>query len=391
MIYWLVERGNLSKNHIPYLRLTEELVEPGEKTAQAYYHARGWLAHTCTNPWGFTSPCEDASWGSTTGSPAWQCHHLWEHYLYTLDQEYLEKIYPVMKGAMLFYMDIMVENEEGYLVTSPSSSPENWFLDDEGRLCALCEGPAYDRELVIALTESCMQAGRILQKDASFVEELKSLRKKLAPVQIGEDGRIMEWGKEYKEPFPYHRHLSHLWGVFPGNLISKEKTPEYAEAAEKSLKMRGMTTAGWAIAYRACLFARLRNGEEAFSCWKEAMKYATAYNLMNLAYHCDETDPNPPLIDLENSRYPFQIDGNQGNAASILLMILDDELEFMEDGTFVSHLYLLPALPKELSTGHVKGIRGNGTLTIDMVWHAGKVMELSVKGPENVKVIVHEK
>lgn len=389
MIYWLVEKANLSDCHIPYLKLTEELVEPGRKTAKAYYNAKGWLAHTCTNPWGFTSPCEDASWGSTAGAPAWQCHHLWEHYLYTLDKEYLAWAYPIMQEAMLFYMDNMVENEEGYLITSPSSSPENWFYDEQGRQCALCEGPAYDRELVASLADSCIQAGKILNDTSKFVQKIRQTREMLAPVQIGSDGRIMEWSKEYKEPFPYHRHLSHLWGVYPGNLISKEETPELGEAAEKSLKMRGMTTAGWAVAYRGCLYARLRDGKGAMECFQSAMKYATAYNLMNLAAHCDETNNNPPLLDLEHCRYPFQIDGNQGNATIILMMILDDRLVFEEDGTITVHLYPLSALSSELMTGKVTGLKAKGNVTVNMEWENGKLITLDYQAPEDIRVIVH--
>ena len=390
MIYWLAEKANLPSCHIPYLKLTGELVKPGEKTARTYYGARGWLAHTCTNPWGFTSPCEDASWGSTTGSPAWQCHHLWEHYLYNPDVKYLTWAYPIMKGAMLFYLDNMVEDEDGYLITSPSSSPENWFLDENGNQCALCEGPTYDRALILSLTESCIQAGLILGTDIEFTEELQKIRGRLAPIRIGSDGRIMEWSREYQEPFPFHRHLSHLWGVFPGNLISKERTPEYAKAAEKSLEARGMTTAGWAIALRGCLQARLRNGDKALTCFQNALKYATAYNLMNLAYHCDETLEHPPGLDLEHCRYPFQIDGNQGNAMTILLMLLDDDVEFQEDLTMIIHLYLLPALPQALSCGSVRGIRAKGYLTVDMDWEKGKTTFLSIKGPANTPVVLHE-
>jgi alpha-L-fucosidase 2 len=389
MIYWLAERANLAACHVPYLKLTEALVAPGAKTAHAYYGARGWLAHTCTNPWGFTSPCEDASWGSTTGSPAWQCHHLWEHYLYHPSAEYLAWAYPIMKGAMLFYLDNMVENEDGYLVTSPSSSPENWFLDQEGRPCALCEGPGYDRALILSLAQSCIHAGLILQTDLSFTEELQQILPKLAPIQIGSDGRIMEWSKEYEEPYPYHRHLSHLWGVFPGSLVSRERTPAYAHAAEKSLTRRGMTTAGWAIAFRGCLQARLRNGEQALGCIRHALKYATAYNLMNLAYHCDETLSDPPGLDLEHCRYPFQIDGNQGNAMAILMMLLDDDVEFKKDHTMVVHLYLLPALPHALNCGSVRGIRAKGGLTVDMDWEDGKVTYLSIDHPADVQVVVH--
>lgn len=388
MIYWLVEKANLSHCHVPYLKLTEALVEPGRKTAQTYYGARGWLAHTCTNPWGFTSPCENAAWGSTTGSPAWQCHHLWEHYLYTLDEAYLRWAYPIMQEAMLFYMDNMVEDERGLLVTSPSSSPENWFCDAEGRRCALCEGPAYDRALVTALADACLTAGRILQDESAFLAELTNLRPRIAPVEIAPDGRILEFDKPHPEPYPYHRHLSHLWGVYPGSQITVEDTPDMAAAAMKSLVQRGMTTAGWAIAFRACLYARLRDGEKAMDCFQAAMKYATAWNLMNLAYHCDETLVDPPAIDLEHTRYPFQIDGNQGTAAALLLMLLDDRIDLTEDGPVV-HLYPLPALPERLPEGRVTGLVAKGGVKVDLAWKDGKLTDLRWEASAGVTVIVH--
>jgi len=388
MIYWLVERANLSECHVPYLKLTEALVEPGRKTAQTYYGARGWLAHTCTNPWGFTSPCENAAWGSTTGSPAWQCHHLWEHYLYTLDEVYLRWAYPIMQEAMLFYMDNMVEDARGLLVTSPSSSPENWSLDEAGNRCALCEGPAYDRALVTALADACLKAAEILQDDSAFTAELTALRPRIAPVEIAPDGRILEFDKPYPEPYPYHRHLSHLWGVFPGDQITVEDTPDFAAAAMKSLVGRGMTTAGWAISYRAALYARLRDGEMAMHCFNAAMKYATAWNMMNLAYHCDETLVDPPLIDLEHCRYPFQIDGNQGTAAALLLMLLDDRIDLTAEGPIV-HLYPLPALPDCLPEGRITGLKAKGGVTVDLTWKGGSLTDLHYDAPEGVTVIIH--
>ncbi len=390
MIYWLAEKGNLSKCHVPYLELTKELAVHGQKTAKAYYGADGWLVHTFTNPWGFTAPGEDASWGSTTGSPAWQCHHLWEHYLYTEDKEYLKDVYPAMKGAALFYMDMLVENAQGYLVTSPSSSPENSFLDEEGRACALCEGPAYDRELLLALFNYCIQAQYVLKDDPEFADRCQGLLKRLAPIEVASDGRIMEWDKEYPEALPYHRHVSHLWGVYPGSVISKEQTPELAEAALRSLKERGRTTAGWAISYRMCLWARLRRGEEAYGCFEDAMWYATAYNMLNLAFHCDENSKTPPPIDLDKNRYPFQIDGNQGNATGILLMLQDDEARVLKDGSLDIHIYLLPALPKAFAKrGKLIGVKAKGGFELAFTWENGQLTWLSVKGNKGAKCTLH--
>lgn len=389
MIYWLAEKANLADCHIPFLKLTKELTGPGGRTAKAYYEAGGWLAHTCTNPWGFTSPCEDAAWGSTTGSPAWQCHHLWEHYLYTGDREYLKWAYPVMKGAAVFYRDILVEDEKGRLVTSPSSSPENSFLDEQGRITSLCEGPAYDRELVYSLMDYCIQAQFVLKDDPDFAGELSGLLPRLAPVEIASDGRIREWGEEYREPYPHHRHLSHLWGVYPGSMISREKTPEYARAAEKSLRQRGKTTAGWAIAFRGCLWARLREGEEAYNCLCDALRFACSDNLMNLAYHCDETldVPRPPR--LGSARYPFQIDGNQGIASAILLTILDEDARIDRTGIMEVDLYLLPALPAAWQEGSVRGIRTKGGCAVDMEWAQGRLICLGICGPKGRRITLH--
>ncbi|MGN0294558.1 MAG: glycosyl hydrolase family 95 catalytic domain-containing protein [Lachnospiraceae bacterium] len=379
MIYWLAEKGNLSESHLPYLELTDQLTKPGKRTARAYYGADGWLVHTCTNPWGFTSPCEDAAWGSTTGSPAWLCHHLWEHYLYTLDEEYLSRVYPVMQEAAQFYLALLVEDAQGRLVTSPSSSPENLFLDEKGRKCALCQGPAYDRELIRSLFQSCLEAQYVLNDDPGFRALMEETIPRLAPVEIASDGRIMEWDREYPEAMAHHRHLSHLWGVYPGQLITPEHEKKLSKAAEKSLKMRGRTTVGWAIAHRMCLWARLRNGKKAWSCVKDMFRYATGSNLMNLAYHCDETTAKLKKPDLRHSRYPFQIDGNEGNAAGILMMLEDDYAHVRPDGSLEIEIHLLPALPPELKTGKITGLRIKGNMSLDMEWEEGAVKWVTVR------------
>lgn len=389
-LYWMAESANLSELHMPFLKLTEQLVQPGEKTAQAYYGAKGWLAHTCTNPWGFTSPCENADWGSTTGSSAWQCHHLWEHFLYTFDQEYLAWAYPIMKGAALFYVDVLVEEpKHGWLVTSPSSSPENVFLDEKGRKTSLCMGPAYDTELVRSLFQYCIQAEEILQNDPDFSALLKEKLARMAPIEIGSDGRIKEWLEEYREAYPHHRHLSHLWGLFPGYLITRERTPELAAASEKSLIQRGQTTAGWACSFRVCNWARLRNAERAFEALTVSFLAATEYNLMNLAFHCDETVDPPEMPDILNNYYPFQMDGNQGNAAGIGLMIMDDCITFRPGSSTLTDIYLLPALPVQFSGGTVSGLRARGGFEVDITWHDGKVVEALVKNPLGKEGVVH--
>lgn len=389
-IYWLVEKTGLSDNHLPFLELTRELAEPGAKTAKAYYNARGWVVHTMTNPRKMTSPMENAAWGSTVTSAAWQCHHLFEHYLYTQDKAYLQEFYPVMKGAAQFFMDLLVEDPRtGYLVTSPSSSPENHFFDEQGRDCALCEGPAYDRELVSSLAEYCIQAQYVLQDDPEFMEELKALLPRLAPVEIGSDGRIMEWGREYREALPFHRHLSHLWSVYPGYQISREKTPKLAQAAELSLLHRGTTTAGWAVAYRSCVAARLRNAEAAYGYLQNAFHTSVAPNLMNLAYHCDETKLHHDVPDFNSCVFQFQLDGNQANASAVLLMLLDDDARILEDGSLKLEVFLLPALPMQLADGKAKGLRTKGGLRVDLEWREGCLTEAKIVGRPGQEFTLH--
>lgn len=368
-LYWLAEVGNLSEMHIPYLDLTEKLVEPGEKTAKAYYNMEGWLVHTCTNPWGFTSPCEDASWGSTTGSSAWQCHHMWDHYLYTCDKEYLAWAYPIMKAAALFYVDMLVEEPQyQWLVTSPSSSPENSYLDEMGRKTSLCMGPAYDTQLIRSLFSYCIQAEAILQKDTTFSKLLQGKLDRMAPILISSDGRIQEWMEEYKEALLHHRHLSHLWGLYPGFLMSAEHTPDLAKAAAKTLDVRGITTAGWANAYRLCTWAKLRNADKAYETLTMAFRAATSYNLLNLAFHCDEMAEVPEIPDIAHNYYPFQMDGNQGHAAGIALMLFDDYAVISQNETIETEIYLLPALPKRLGSGAVTGMKARGGFIVSFLW-----------------------
>ena len=209
-------------------------------------------------------------------------------------------------------------------------------------------------------------------------------------MKIGEDGRILEWSRPYREARPYHRHVSHLWGAYPGNLISMEKTPELGEAAKKSLIARRQTTAGWAIAMRGCIWARLREGERAWQTLVDAFTFAISANMMDLAFQCDENEKfnNALKPDLENSRNQFQMDGNQGNATTILMMILDDDLEIREDGTPEITLYLLPAQPKALPEGEARGLRAKGGLTVDLAWKEGRLTRYEVHGAPGTKVRV---
>ncbi len=386
-IYWLAEQAGLPDVHLPYLELTRSLAEPGRKTAKAYYGAGGWVVHTMTNPWGFTSPLENASWGSTATSGAWLCRHLFDHYLYTGDRGYLEEFYPVMKEAAQFFMDMLVENGNGRLVTSPASSPENCFVDEEGRVCSLSEGSAYDQELITDLLENCLMAERTVKnRDKAFEAKIRDVLGRMEPLKITSDGRIMEWDKEYREAYPYHRHLSNLWGVCPGFGISPDKTPELAEAALRSLRARGKTTAGWAVAHRASIAARLREQELVYEYLSDGLRWAAADNLMNEACHCDEVDPDFHRPDLTKERYPFQMDGNEALGSVILLSLLDDEASVDEKGEMHPVLTLLPALPAAWPEGRVKGVRARGALMADLAWENGKLVRYELFGAPGQEV-----
>lgn len=392
MVYWPAEVCNLSELHDPYLKLTESLQKAGAKTAKLYYDARGWVAHTFTNLWGFTSPGEDAAWGSTTGSSAWLCQHLWDHYQFTMDSGYLKWAYPVMKGAAQFYLDMLIkEPVNNWLVTAPSESPENAFYTAEGDICHLCIGSTYDMQLLRYLFSACIEASSILGIDQEFRNELGEKRKMLVPTRLKSDGRIMEWIEEYREALPYHRHISNLWGLFPGDEITVDKTPQLAEAAKKTLLKRGEVSPGWAIAYRQCAWARLQDGNKAYECFQKILKGATFPNLLGRCYHASETEQPPTMPPLTDYDHPFQIDGNLGATAGVAEMLLQSRMEWDSDATLQEQMpivCILPALPASWPEGSIKGLCARGGFVVDIYWKDSKLTKVVLRstGGEKCKV-----
>ncbi|MDB5123201.1 MAG: hypothetical protein JWP94_1330 [Mucilaginibacter sp.] len=373
MNHWPLEVGNLSELNLPLVELVRGMVKPGEKTAKAYYNADGWIAHVITNPWHFTEPGEDASWGISKSGSGWLCNNIWEHYTFTNDTEYLRSIYPILKGSAQFYNSILVKDPKtGWQVNSPSSSPENSFYLPNGKTASICIGSTIDNQITRELFNNVITASKVLGVDQAFRRELESKLKELPPVGIiSKDGRIQEWLEDYKETDPQHRHVSHLYGLYPAPLITPDKTPELAEAAKKTLNVRGDDGPGWSIAYKILFWARLRDGNRAYKLYTELMKPTI------------RTDINygsgggiyPNLLD---AGPPFQIDGNFGGTAGIGEMLIQSHADVIE---------LLPAIPDAWkSFGEVKGLRARGNFTVDFKWQNGKVVSYKIVSPNPRKV-----
>lgn len=386
MNHWPVEQGNLSELHLPLTDLIERLVPDGRRSAKAFYgsEAEGWVQHMMTNIWGYTAPGEHPEWGATNTGGAWLCAHLWQHYLYTGDIGYLERVYPIMKGSAEFFYSTMIrEPEHGWLVTAPSSSPENSFYPDPDakEAVSICMGPTIDTQIIHELYTNVITASRLLGCDAVFSEKLEAALKELPPMQISKEGYLMEWLKDYREAEIHHRHVSHLYGLHPGNLISVSGTPELAEACRKTLDRRGDEATGWSRAWKINFWARLGDGDRAYKLFKSLLK--PAYSLEEPMKHDSGTFPN-----LFCSHAPFQIDGNFGGTSGISEMLIQSQ-----DG-FIS---LLPALPSTWKEGELHGFKVRGGAAIDLVWKDGKAKnavitggwhpDIRIKIPDNVETV----
>ncbi len=377
MNHWPVEPGNLHELHRPLIDLVKRSVESGKHTAKVFYgdNARGWVMHMMTNPWQFTDPGEHPSWGATNTGGAWLCAHLWEHYLYSLDPQYLSEIYPILKGAAQFFHSTMIkEPKSGYLVTAPSSSPENtFFFGPDSAEISVCMGPAMDSQIIRELYSNTIKAAGTLAVDSAFADSLASDLKLLPPISIGSDGRIMEWLEEYPETDRRHRHVSHLYALHPGNEISPTLTPRLAEAARKTLDERGDGGTGWSRAWKINFWARLGDGNRAYSLFKSLL--TPAYTPGDTRHRAG-TFPN-----LFCSHPPFQMDGNWGGASGIGEMLVQSHEGFIN---------LLPALPDALAEGSLRGFKTRGGATIDrMEWSGGHVTRLAlIGGPqENIRIL----
>jgi alpha-L-fucosidase 2 len=363
MNYWPVESANLSDLAEPLITLVKELSDQGSQVAKESYGARGWVFHQNTDLWRVAAPMDGPTWGTFTAGGAWLTTHLWEHYLYTMDKDYLKDVYPVIKGNVMFFMDFLVEHPNGkWLVTNPSNSPENppkgpgyrYFYDEvtgSYYFTTICAGSSIDMQILTDLFGYYIDAAKILGRDEGFAAAVSGARKRLVPPQIGKDGTLQEWTDDWEQMEDKHRHFSHMYGLYPGNVISAKRTPQFIDAVKAVLEQRGDGGTGFSRGWKMALWARLYNGERAYNIFKGYLKDQAYPQLFAKCYTT------------------LQVDGTFGVTAGLTEMLVQSHEGVID---------LLPALPSAWSHGEFNGVCTRGAFELNMQWKEGKITKVDI-------------